>query len=163
MKVRIAASIVLAAMVLTGTAGCNFFSPTATAIQYDPSDGVGATIGDLKVRNAILLTDRDDPVGSLVVSLVSVGEAGKKVLIQYTDADAQQVEESVIVGADERESFGNTGQDQILFENIDVQPGSLFPVFITYGDETGQQLLVPVLDGTLPQYTDLVPTSGDSE
>jgi len=69
----------------------------------------------------------------------------------------------VIVGADERESFGNTGQDQILFENIDVQPGSLFPVFITYGDETGQQLLVPVLDGTLPQYTDLVPTSGDSE
>jgi hypothetical protein len=144
-----------------GTAGCNFMSPTATAIQYDPSDGIGATIGELKVRNAILLSDRDDPVGSLVVSLVNLGESGKKVLIQYTNDSGETVDETVIVGSGERESFGNTDQDQILFDDVDAQPGDLFPVFITYGDESGQVLLVPILDGTLPQYTDLVPTSSD--
>jgi hypothetical protein len=55
-------------------------------------------------------------------------------------------------------SFGNAvGQPQIIVLNPGVKPGALYPVYFQVGDAPGKQLLVPVLDATLPQYKDLKP------
>ena len=163
MKVRIAASIALAALVVTGTSACNFLAPAATLTQYDSSDGVNATVADLKVRNAIVLNARDNSVGSLLVSLVNGGDSDMHVTIQYADADGNRVDTMAMLAPGESAEFGSSDQNRILLENIDAQPGSLLPVFFTYGSETGVELLVPVLDGTLSQYSDLVPSSAPQE
>lgn len=163
MKVRIAASIALAALVVTGTSACNFLAPAATLTQYDSSDGVNATVADLKVRNAIVLNARDNSVGSLLVSLVNGSDTDMHVTIQYADADGNRVDKMAMLAPGQSAEFGSAGHDQILLENIDAQPGSLLPVFFTYGSETGVELLVPVLDGTLSQYSDLVPSSAPQE
>lgn len=163
MKVRIAASIVLAALVVTGTSACSLLAPAATVTQYDSSDGVNGTVADLKVRNAIVLNARDNSVGSLLVSLVNSGDSDMHVTIQYADADGNRVDTMAMLTAGQSTKFGSADHDQILLENIDVQPGSLLPVFFTYGSETGIELLVPVLDGTLSQYADLVPSSAPQE
>jgi len=162
-KVRIAASIVLAALVVTGTSACTFLSPAATLTQYDPSDGVNGTVADLKIRNAIVLNARDGSVGSLLVSLVNGSDTDLHVTIQYADADGNRVDEMAMLAAGQSAQFGSADHDQILLENIDAQPGSLLPVFFTYGGETGVELLVPVLDGTLSQYSDLVPSGAPQE
>lgn len=163
MKVRIAASIVLAALVVTGTSACTFLSPAATLTQYDPSDGVNGAVADLKIRNAIVLNARDGSVGSLLVSLVNGSDTDLHVTIQYADADGNRVDEMAMLAAGQSAQFGSADHDQILLENIDAQPGSLLPVFFTYGGETGVELLVPVLDGTLSQYSDLVPSGAPQE
>lgn len=161
MRARIAATVVVAASLLLSTAGCSFFAPQSTLTQYDPSDGVGATLGQLKVSNALLLT-KDGQEASFLVNLINDGQKTIDVLIQYdgTTADGTKgkVDTRVRLDAGEVTTFGSSDTRQLLFSGIDSKPGSLFPVFVQYGTQTGDQLLVPVLDGTLKTYSTLLPS-----
>jgi hypothetical protein len=159
-RVRIAATVVVAASLLLSTAGCSFFSPQMVK-QYSPSDGVDTTVGQVKIRNALLLT-RDGNVASLLVSLVNDGSKTVNVLIQYDGTTASgapgKVDTRVQLDAGEVKTFGSSDTRQLLFNGIDSKPGSLFPVFVQYGTLTGAQLRVPVLDGSLSEYSKLLPT-----
>ncbi len=161
MRARIAATVVVAASLLLSTAGCSFFAPQATLKRYDPSDGVGATVGQVKVRNALLLT-KDGQVASFLVNLVNDGEKTVNVLIQYSGTTASgtsgKVDTRVQLDAGEVKTFGSSDTRQLIFTGIDSKAGSLFPVFVQYGTQTGEQLLVPVLDGSLSEYSKLLPT-----
>jgi len=160
-RARIAATVVVAASLLLSTAGCSFFAPQATLKRYDPSDGVGATVGQVKVRNALLLT-KDGQVASFLVNLVNDGEKTVNVLIQYNGTTASgtsgKVDTRVQLDAGEVKTFGSSETRQLIFTGIDSKAGSLFPVFVQYGTQTGEQLLVPVLDGSLSEYSMLLPT-----
>jgi len=160
-RARIAATVVVAASLLLSTAGCSFFAPQATLKRYDPSDGVGATVGQVKVRNALLLT-KDGQVASFLVNLVNDGEKTVNVLIQYNGTTASgtsgKVDTRVQLDAGEVKTFGSSETRQLIFTGIDSKAGSLFPVFVQYGTQTGEQLLVPVLDGSLSEYSTLLPT-----
>ncbi len=57
MKARLAASIALASALLVGTAGCTLVSINGTLKPYQPSDGAGASIGDLEFRNVLGLSE----------------------------------------------------------------------------------------------------------
>jgi hypothetical protein len=160
-RARIAATVIVAASLLFSTAGCSFFAPQSTLKRYDPSDGVGATVGQVKVRNALLLT-KDGQLASFLVNLVNDGTKTVDVLIQYDGTTASgasgKVDTRVQLDAGEVKTFGSSTTRQLLFTGIDSKAGSLFPVFVQYGTLTGQQLLVPVLDGSLTEYSKLLPT-----
>lgn len=162
MRARLARSVgaaaLGAALVLGGLTGCTFITPQATTDHYDPSDGIGATVGDLQVRNALLLT-ADGTTGSLLINLDNPTEYGVQVKVQYENAADTKVDESVYINAGSVASFGGPDADRITLTDIDAPAGSLFPVFIQYGDVSGKQLWLPVLDGSMSQYADLVPTS----
>lgn len=161
MRARIAASVVLAASLLLTTTGCTFLVDQATVKSYDPSDGVGATVGDVKVRNALLLSS-DGQNASFLVNLVNDGDTTVSVLIQYDGMDAAgtpgKVDTNVQLDAGEVKTFGSADTRQLVFRGIGTQPGALFPVWVQYGTNTGKQLLVPVLDGSLTEYAGLLPT-----
>ncbi len=161
MRTRIAATVVVAASLLLTTAGCSFFAPQSTLRQYDPSDGVGATVGTVQIRNALLLTD-DGKVASFLVNLINDGQKTVNVLIQYDgtteSGQSGKVDTRVQLDAGEVKTFGSSTTRQLLFTGIDSKAGSLFPVFVQYGTLTGKQLLVPVLDGSLPEYSKLLPS-----
>lgn len=156
MRARIVASAILATAILSGTVGCGLMAPQATTIQYDAGDGVGARVGDVSVRNAILISDGADSA-NLVLTLVNSGDSSHVVGVQYASG-GDKVTEELTVEANSTLALGGPDEAPLTLRDVDAQPGSLFPVFVQYGDETGAQLMVPVLDDALAQYSTLVPT-----
>lgn len=159
MKARVAASVVLALAVAFGTAGCGFFAPQATTKHYDASDGVGGSVGQIDVRNAMIITQPSGgSVGNLVATLVNTDSRSHRVAISagsqnsapvYVTVQPGQIKE---LGADPKSGTGN-----VFFSEFSAHPGSLYPIYFQYADNTGVQLQVPVLDGGLPDYKKLVP------
>jgi hypothetical protein len=155
-KVRIAASVVLAAGLLLGTSGCAFFAPQSTLLHYDPSDGVGVAIGTVKVRNALLLTE-DGERASLLINFINDGSKAVDLEMQVT-LDGKKVTKHYHVRAGGVKTYGDTEDDQIILQGIGTKAGELYPVWFQYGDHTGKRLLLPILDGTWSTYKGLLPT-----
>jgi hypothetical protein len=164
-RTRIAASIAVAATLLLSTTACTFLTPQSTLKVYNPSDGVDATVGQVQVRNAMLLS-KDGQVASFVVSMINDGEKDATVRIQYERTSASgatnKVNTSVKLAGGEVKTFGSSDTRQLIFTGIDTKPGALFPVFVQYGTFTGDQMLVPVLNGAIPPYGTLLPTATPS-
>lgn len=156
MKVRIAASVVLAVGVLLGTSACNAFVPQATTIQYDASDGVSVSLGELKILNALLITD-DDQNANLVVTVAN-SSGDNQLLNIEVEGPSKSVKNAVPVGSTAVNVFGTEDKPELTFNNVGVQAGALAPVYFQYGDAEGQQLLVPVLTSSLEHYKGLEPT-----
>jgi len=156
-RARVLLSVLLTAGVLLGTSGCNLLAPQSTTKHYDASDGVSGNVGDLQVRNAIVLST-DGKTGSLLVTVVNASDSAHSLSVQYTAATGK-VTQQVTLKPQSSTAIGTTGGPVITLENIDAPLGSLFPVYFQYGTETGILLLTPVLDGTLPQYSSLLPTA----
>lgn len=155
MKSRLAASIALAAALLIGTTGCTFFSPIATQKVYDPSDGVGAEVGDLLIRNAMLIGDDPDNL-NLVVTIVNRSDSDRRLSVQWASG-GERITESMFVNANGRTAFGGPDQDQVLVTGSTNVIGGLVPLFFSYGTAPGVEVLVPVLDGRLLEYELFVP------
>jgi hypothetical protein len=153
---RGAASAIFVGALLLGTTGCSLTSEKATLIEYNPSDGVSDSIGDIDLRNVFALSE-DGGTVALVMSVINNGEDGANVDFQIEAADGTKITERVYVAGDASKSTGGEDVDPIAFANVDAQVGSLIEVYAQSGDETGKQLLVPLLDGSLPEYADLVP------
>ena len=156
MRARIIVSVVVAAGILLGTSGCNLLAPQSTTAKYDASDGVSGNVGDLAIRNAMLLSD-DGEVANLVVTVVNSGDSAHSLSVQYDDG-TEKVTQDVTVDANSSVTLGTPDAPAVTV-TADVAPGSLFPVFFQYGNETGVEVLVPVLDGSLEEYSTLLPTS----
>ncbi|QEE62208.1 hypothetical protein FVA74_11960 [Salinibacterium sp. dk2585] len=153
MRARTVATVALSASIALVATGCTFITPQATTQNYDPSDGVGATIGDVKVLNAVVISDNGEN-GNLIAGFANNGTKRTRIVIQFEGADGKQ-DRTVTVAPGEVKSVGS--EELFELEGIDAEPGSLFPIFVQHGAETGKQLLVPVLTDALPEYADLAP------
>ncbi|MDQ1582176.1 MAG: hypothetical protein QOF36_230 [Microbacteriaceae bacterium] len=156
MRARIAASIVLAVGIALGTSACDYFAPQTTTKHYDASDGVSVTVGQIGVRNAILFS-KNGELANLVVTLVNQGSSTVRLEIQH-GTGSQAKNSFVTVPADGLVKLGSPGEEKVDLSGTNAKPGSLYPVFFQYGNETGVQALVPVLDVNWPEYKGLLPT-----
>lgn len=158
MKIRAAASIALAAALATGLAGCNFLSPQRTQTIYDASDGVSATVGDIELRNALILVDGDEPVadtGRLLVAVVNhSGEAGT---INVTTQGVSTVIE--VTAEPGLTPIGYGDGAEVVLSGTELAPGGSLEVTFTGGAGASDTVRVPILDGTLAEYSTLVPTT----
>jgi hypothetical protein len=152
-KARLAASAVLAVGLVLGASGCSMLTYQATTEHYDPSDGVSADVGDLDLRN-ILVVSEDGEDGNLVMTVVNTGEEDAELGVQVGEGGGETLIVEVEAGA--TVSLGGD-EEPLLLEGIDTEPGSLVPIFFQYGSAEGIEKLVPVLDGRLPEYADLTP------
>lgn len=156
MRARIAASVVLAAGILLGTSACGFFAPQATLIHYDASDGVSGDVGEMHIRNGLLLS-ADGQVANLIVSVVNPTDTLQSLLVQYESTNGK-VSQTVPVEAKTTVTLGTKGAASVILQDMNAQPGALFPVFFQYGDATGIELKLPVLNGMQGEYSTLMPT-----
>ena len=154
MIARRAASVLIAGALALGMTGCSFIATQATLIPYQPSDGVAATAGEIEVHNAIALSADGTDV-AMVLNIVNNG-APAIVTFQYTDATGEKQDATVYADSG-LSSIGAEGDDQLIFSNVGVTVGSLLPVYVVDPGEAGEGVLVPVLDGTLPEYAPLLP------
>lgn len=152
MRHRAAAAILVATALTIGAAGCAYWTPVATLEGYNVSDGVSGTVGDLSLDNVLLVTAGEGDA-SLVFTGTNLSDESIDLQVSW-DAVGEQSLDLPIEGQDV-EPFGRQGE--IVLEGVDAEPGSVFPLYFQYGDEEGVELQVPVLDGTLPEYSTAVP------
>lgn len=153
---RTAATVILAGALLAGTSGCVFITPTATLEEYDPSDGVGVTLGDVRVLNMLGIINEDGQAINLMATIFNGGQI-TNVTIQFeAGGEKQTVTQPVRGGA--TVNFGTTpdAEKQIIVLNPAVGAGDLLPVYVQHGDREGELLMVPVLEATA-EYAELAP------
>jgi hypothetical protein len=124
--------------------------------DYDPSDGVGTEIGELALRNIMLITN-DAGEGNLVMTVVNSGGNDVSLNVQYTDGGSQTNKTIDVPSAPALLRVGDDPGAAVLFSGSDVIPGGLAPIYFQYAENPGELVMVPVLDGTLPEYELLVP------
>jgi hypothetical protein len=124
--------------------------------NYDPSDGVGTEIGELALRNIMLITN-DAGEGNLVMTVVNSGANDVSLTVQYTDGGSQINKTIDVPSAPALLRVGDDPGAAVLFSGSDVIPGGLAPIYFQYAENPGELVMVPVLDGTLPEYELLVP------
>ncbi|BDZ55687.1 DNA modification methylase [Agromyces marinus] len=153
MKARLAASVALALGIALGGSGCAMITYQATTEAYDPSDGVSADVGALDVRN-ILVISEDGEEGNLILAVVNTGDDDATLEIEFVDSgDSYEID----VEAGQTISLGTEDEEPLLIEGLDAEVGGNVDVYLQSGSAEGVQVSVPVLDGGLPEYADLVP------
>ncbi|WP_223622056.1 DNA modification methylase [Microbacterium sp. EST19A] len=154
MKSRLVASAALSALVLLGATGCTFITPQSTQIEYPASDGVNVSDADgpLDVRNAFIVATEDGSVGNFIAAIVNPTDEKATLTITLVGIDPF----TVTVPAGETVSLG-ANADPLRVVDLDTKPGATIEVHFQSGDSTGVKTEVPVLDGSLPYYADLVP------
>ena len=157
MKTRLVASVAIATALLLGTSACTLSAVQGTLVHYEPSDGTAATVGDIKVRNLIGLSDNGDDI-SLLMTIVNAGDSSASVNFQYTDSRGEQQTLTVKVPANSSVNVGDGGDsDEAVLRDAGATVGGLIPVYVQYGKEPGKQVQVPVLDGATAAYAGLLP------
>ena len=155
MKSRLVASAVISALVLLGATGCTFITPQSTKIEYPASDGVNISDADgpVVVRNAFIVATDDGSVGNFVAAIVNPTDEKATLTITVEGLDPM----AVTVAAGETVSLGAT-EEPLRLVGLDTMPGATIDVHFQSGDSSGVKASIPVLDGALPYYTDLVPS-----
>ena len=160
MKARLAASAALALGLALGASGCSMLTYQATTEKYDASDGVSVDIGELDLRNVLVVSD-DGEDGNLIMTVVNNSDDDVELGVQFGEGggDTQTIEieagNTVAFGIDAAES--EDVLEPLLLEGIDTHHGILISMYFQYGDAEGIEKQVPVLDARLPEYADLAP------
>ena len=155
--VRKLAAIAIAAGVLVSAAGCSFNPHPETLQSYAPSDGSGLDIHvarnqQVALRNFFVLTDGTN--FTLYGSVVNGGTKPQTVTLQLaSDANQQQ---TFTVEAGQSFGFGYAGANSATLA-LSGKPGSLIGAKVTAdGGKTWSAISLPVLDGTIDYYKNLV-------
>jgi hypothetical protein len=155
-KVRPWASLVAALTLVGALAGCSVFASPMTQKPYDASDGVSATVGDVRLLNVLVFTE-DGEDGNLAGAAVNSSDSDVDLVVQY-ESDGDKVNVELEVPARTTVHFGAGESGQLFLPGIDTAAGALLKVYFQYGGEQGKQIDVPVLDDRLPEYDGLLPT-----
>ncbi|GAA4350562.1 DNA modification methylase [Microbacterium rhizosphaerae] len=156
MKSRLIASIVVGAAVILGATGCSMISPQTTTVPYSPSDGINVPDvpgAPLQVRNALVITNAG-AAGNLVAAIVNQTDRDETLTINISDT---AVSKTVDVPANSTVSLGTQDTPPLALA-VRTKPGATVLMEFQSGDAQGVKVHVPVLNGTLPYYSTLVPT-----
>lgn len=147
-------ALALAAAV-SALSACGTFSQTTTALDYNPSDGVSATVGDVGARNLLVVGDKGRE-GLVSGALVNTGPNDATVTIT-APGSPQPVQVSVPPG--QAVSLGSgTDQRSVVVGDLKQPAGSM--VKLTLSSPQGGQVAVdvPVLAPT-GEYATVTPTA----
>lgn len=156
MRRRLFAPLALALSVAVGATGCTLTAEIATMKEYDPSDGVGTEVGELALRNILLITN-DEGDANLVMTVVNSGGDDVQLTIQHTEGSNRKNATLEIAAAPALTRVGDDPSAGVILSGNEIQAGGLVPVYFQYANFPGELVMVPVLDGTLPEYELLVP------
>ncbi|QEO15303.1 DNA modification methylase [Agromyces intestinalis] len=146
------ASVALALAVAVGGSGCTLVTYQATTEKYDASDGVRASVGDLEVRNLLIVKDDDGQDANVVFTVSNHGDTDADLEVGLVAGESESVEVpaggQVVLGVEE---------EPLLLTGVRAAPGGLAELFLATDGAEGVEVQVPVLDGRLPEYRHLLP------
>ncbi|WP_457951118.1 hypothetical protein ACTAQI_20600 [Pseudarthrobacter sp. alpha12b] len=140
------------------TAGCGYITPQQTSHQYSASDGIRADLGPLQLRNILIVSTGENEPGRLIGAVYN--SSSKDVKLTVNGAKGSQTEVPVKANS---YTLLNEKSDEAILSTTGGKPGSLVDVKISEnGTNVSNTVKVPVLDATLSEYKDYVPTPSPS-
>ncbi|PFG35274.1 hypothetical protein [Sanguibacter antarcticus] len=130
-------------------------SPITTDVPYAASDGIRAQVGDLDVLNLMILSPSKDAAGRLLGAASSASAEPETLTIAAQDGS---VTIPVQLEAGETVNFSVDDGLMLLIDQVTVAPGANLPVTLTTSAGESIDVFVPVLDSTLDEYADFVPS-----
>ena len=152
-RTRSTAAAGIIALSLLGATGCSAVNDQATTTEYSPSDGIVQNIGDVALRNILVVSDGDGEPGRLIGTVVN--ESSEPVNFELSVGGSNL---SWNIPAGGKVVYDDAPQAEVLVQSVNVVPGTGIRAEASTGSETAT-LNVPVVDGQVPYYKDLLPTA----
>lgn len=147
-------ALALAAAV-SALSSCAYFSQTTTELNYNPSDGVSASVGDVGARNLLVVGDKGSE-GLVSGALVNTGSSDVTVTITAAGSP-QPVQIPVSPG---QAVLLGSGADQrsVVVGNLKQPAGALMKITLSspQGGETSVNVPVVAPQG---EYSTVTPTA----
>jgi len=138
---------------LLSVTGCGFVNAQQTSHQYSASDGVRADLGQLELRNMLIVASGENQPGRVIGAVFN--KSNSDATLTISGANGSQTEIPVKANS---ETYLNKEADAAVLSTAGTKPGGLSPVTIRSGSDSAT-LNVPVVDGTLPEYKEYLPSS----
>jgi len=151
-RTRSTAAAGVIALSLLGATGCSAVNDQATTTEYSPSDGIIQDIGDLELRNILVVSDGDGEPGRLLGTVLN--DSTEPVNFELS-VGGSNLTWNIPAGG--KVVYDDAPQAEVLVESVNVVPGTGIRAEATAGSETAT-LNVPVVDGQVPYYEDFLPT-----
>jgi hypothetical protein len=149
------AAIAISGLLVLGTSACSFTRDVPSLQTYAPSEGIDGDTANVALRNLIILTNGTK--AELIGSLVNVGNKASSVSLEIPGLSAANFS----LKAGEKLDIGYNGNAAIAL-SATGKAGDVETVKVTEGTQN-ISLNVPILDGGLSQYTDLVNSLGTAK
>ena len=155
-----------AALMLT-LSGCSAANPITTGTPYSPSDGVRLALGSqVSAANLMVVSPSRQGPGVLLGALTNRTDAAttvtitNKVVIDGLAAPSTSDEFAVEVplAAGQTVLLGTPGGFPTSIPITNAPVGGLLGLELSTPESGRQQVSVPVLDGTLPEYSTISPS-----
>ena len=144
-----------AAVAVVALAGCSYVNPITTQESYAASDGVHLNIDDVEAQNLIVFTSGEGEPAALVGVLVNRGTEDVQLRVTFDGETATEVSSPAgsVVNLSPVDGIEVPGTSPVF-------PGQLTEVGFATDSEGYFAYDIPVMDGTLPQYTAIVDAIG---
>jgi hypothetical protein len=146
-RILTALSTVAATALLSG---CALFSPMATEIPYNPGDGVGVSIGDVEVRDLIVIGTEEGAAAT--VSAYVVNNSADEVTVGFQAEGASPA--TVDVPPNSALQVSPPGERGLTIDSLPVAPGAVLPLAVQVGDNPPAQVGTPTVSTSTALYTD---------
>lgn len=158
---RVAVVAALGVGLLTAT-GCGYINAQQTTRTYSASDGIRADIGKLQLRNMLIVSGGNagssssasaDAPGRLVGTIFNSDDQDKTVTLKAGSTTTR-----LDVPKHGEVQLDKSGSNPVTLSKVGAIPGALATVSFTAGPDS-QDVQIPVVDGTLAEYRQYLPTS----
>ena len=139
---------------LLSVTGCGYINPQQTSEQYAASDGTQTNLGPLQLRNILIVSGGEDKPGRVIGAVYN--SSSKDVVLTISGAAGAQAQIPVKPNSS---TLLNEATPEVMLSTTGAQPGSLVEVTIREdGTNQNAKFKVPVLDGTIADYKQYLPT-----
>lgn len=139
---RAVAALLTATALTVTTAGCEVFSPTQTDVPYVPADGVQTDLGQVAVRDLVLVLTGTD--GAMVSGgLVNAGNQSVTVQFAPQQESGMTSGSEIELGPGQAVNLANKG---LQLSGVTAKPGTLVPVSVTSSTAGTTMLNVPAVE-----------------
>ncbi|AXG14350.1 hypothetical protein [Intrasporangium calvum] len=128
--------------------GCMVANPVQTDVPYEPADGVSADVGDLAIRDLLVVGSGE---GTAVVSGAAFNGGTEPVTLRVTPQGAASGTGSEIEVAPRQQL--NLATKGLHFDGVDAKPGSIVSLSITTRPGGTTIVSVPVVTAAGPYAT----------
>lgn len=154
--VRVAAALAAAGLGVSALSACTAASPIKTKKPYAASDGVRAQFDtNLRAENLMLLTEEKGAPAQLYGALVNNSTEPATFIVAVEGIDPVQVK---VPG----NSIVHLPQEGAAPVAGNFTPGGTIPASASTDRGGSVSLNVPVLDGTIPPYDEVLPSAKPS-
>jgi outer membrane lipoprotein SlyB len=140
-RVLTGATISVAVLALSG---CQLASPIQTNVPYQSADGVAVDLGDVQVRDLVIVTDAKGGVGTLSGLVVNRSAAPVTVTFATGPGALASTRAVIPAGAPTRLS-GVEGVTPVTIPSVPAAPGDMVSVVVSTPDAGAPVVSVPVL------------------